>query len=311
MSAPGVRLRPTLTEHAVGREKLKGHLAMVLFAVLIAGSFILGKLATGYIAPAPLNAIRFVLASALAAGMAFGVQGHSPRLSGPLWRYAVLGGLMSIYFLTMFVALTLSSSVATSAVFTLMPLMTAGFAYLLLRQVVRPIMGLSLVFAAAGSVWVIFGGSLSAVLSFDVGEGETIFFFGCMAHALYAALLRRFNRGEPLWVSTFYILAFVTLWLLIYGANDIVHTDWTHLPAIVWVTIGYLAVFASGVTFFLIQFASLRLPASKVIAYGYLTPVFVIVIEGLTGQGWAAASVFAGALVTVMGLGVLYFARER
>ena len=49
----------------------------------------------------------------------------------------------------------------------------------------------------------------------------------------------------------------------------------------------------------------LRLPSAKVIAYGYLTPAFVILFEGLAGHGWPTLSVVAGALVTVLGLVVL------
>jgi hypothetical protein len=54
-----------------------------------------------------------------------------------------------------------------------------------------------------------------------------------------------------------------------------------------------------------VQFAALRLPSAKVIAYGYLTPAFVILFEGLAGHGWPAPSVFGGAAVTVLGLIVL------
>ena len=50
---------------------------------------------------------------------------------------------------------------------------------------------------------------------------------------------------------------------------------------------------------------SLRLPAAKVFGYGYLTPAFIIVLEGLLGHGWASAMVMAGALVIVMVLVVL------
>jgi len=72
------------------------------------------------------------------------------------------------------------------------------------------------------------------------------------------------------------------------------------------VTIGPTAV-----CFFLIQFASAHLPAAKVIAYGYLVPALVIVLEGIAGHGWATLSVAAGALVTVLGLLVLALLRER
>ena len=43
-------------------------------------------------------------------------------------------------------------------------------------------------------------------------------------------------------------------------------------PAIVWVTLVYVAVAASAMTFVLLQYASLRLPAAKVMAYTYLVP---------------------------------------
>ena len=46
--------RAGLSVHATGREKLKGHLAMLLFAVLIAGSFSFGGLAARYMEAEPL-----------------------------------------------------------------------------------------------------------------------------------------------------------------------------------------------------------------------------------------------------------------
>ena len=82
------------------------------------------------------------------------------------------------------------------------------------------------------------------------------------------------------------------------------------LPGVVWIAILYLSLFTTAGTFFLLQFASMRLPASKTLAYGYLTPSFIILFEGLLGHGWATASVLAGAAVTVLGLAVMAFARD-
>lgn len=296
--------------HARGGQKLLGHLAMLAFALLIAGSFSFGKLATPYIEPVPLNAARFVLASVFMAVVAFFTLTPSRSLPRAPWRFAVLGGLMAVYFVSMFVALEITSPVSTSAVFTLMPILTAMFGYIVLAQVVRPLTALSLAIAGMGAVWVIFGGSWSAIARFDVGQGELIYFGGCIAHALYAPLIRRFNRGEPLVLSTLMILVFVALWLVAFGWREIWHTDWAHMPATVWWVLAYLSIFPSGLTFFLIQFASMRMPSSKVLAYGYLTPVFVILIEGFSGRGWPSLSIVLGAAVTLLGLIVLYFARD-
>jgi len=94
------------------------------------------------------------------------------------------------------------------------------------------------------------------------------------------------------------------------GIPDILATDWLSLPPIVWWVVLYLAVGPTAICFFLIQYASLRLPAPKVIAYGYLTPAFVILFEAIAGHGWPSLSIMAGAMVTVLGLIVLAAVRD-
>ena len=169
---------------------------------------------------------------------------------------------------------------------------------------------LSLLVAAAGAIWVIFKGDINAILGFEVGRGEAIFFIGCACHAAYAPLVRKFSLGEPTVAYSFYTLAAVCIWVTLAGFPDIIATGWAALPAIVWIAIAYLFIFTTALTFFLLQFAALRLPASKVLAYGYLTPAFVIVLEGMIGHGWASVSVLAGALVTAAALAVLAFAPD-
>jgi drug/metabolite transporter (DMT)-like permease len=82
------------------------------------------------------------------------------------------------------------------------------------------------------------------------------------------------------------------------------------MPPVVWWVVLYLAVGPTAICFFLIQFASLRLPAPKVIAYGYLTPAFVILLEAIAGHGWPTLSIVAGAAFTVLGLVVLAVVRD-
>jgi drug/metabolite transporter (DMT)-like permease len=89
------------------------------------------------------------------------------------------------------------------------------------------------------------------------------------------------------------------------GAGAFLGTYWMNVRGGLWGFFAYFWFFPTGVSFFLVQFAALRLPSAKVIAYGYLTPAFVILFEGLAGHGWPGLSVFAGAAVTVLGLIVL------
>lgn len=287
------------------RQRLLAHLAMLLFAALIAGSFTTGAIAVPYLAPAPLNAVRFVMASTLMGIAAFGLGGHRLAVPAAPWRFALTGFLMAIYFVTMFIALEITEPVATSAVFTLIPLMTAAIAYALVGQRSGPVVILSLVLAGLGSIWVIFRGDIEAILGFDIGQGELIYFVGCFAYAFYTPLLRKFSRGEPALVLSFFTLLASTLWIFAASLPELMSVDWLALPAMVWWVLVYLAAGPTALAFFLIQYASHHLPAAKVIAYGYLTPVFVILLEGLIGHGWASVSILAGAVVTVLGLLVL------
>ena len=148
----------------------------------------------------------------------------------------------------------------------------------------------------------IFRADIQAILHFEVGRGEVIYFWGCVAHALYTPLVAKLNRGENPIVFTFGTLLAGSIILTGWGWNDIMATDWANLPSIVWITILYTAIFASAATFTLLQFATLHLPSSKVMAYTYLTPSWVIVWTLVMGQAAPSALVLLGVAFTVLAL---------
>ena len=288
-------------------DRIRGHLAMLAFSALVAGSFSLGSMASVHIDPAAFNAVRFVIGAVVVAGMVVRLTpGGFQRLHfrAP-WRYLLLGGLFGAYFVLMFEGLKTAPPVSAAAVFTLTPIMTAGFGFLLLRQVMTGRMALALAIGAAGALWVIFRADLSALLAFEIGRGEVIYFIGCIAHALYTPLVRMLNRREPVLVFTFGTMVGGALVLFGWGWAEVLATDWANLPTIVWVTLGYTAIFASAVSIVLLQFASLRLPASKVMAYTYLTPTWVIGWEFFLGNGLPTVFVLGGVMLTVLALGLL------
>ncbi len=280
----------------------RGHLAMLVFSALVAGSFSLGAQAANQIAPIALNAVRFVIGAVVVAGIALATGGLPARAFRAPWRYLVLGGLFGFYFVMMFEGLKTAPPVSAAAVFTLTPILAAGFGFVLLRQHMTGRMSVALGFGAVGALWVIFRADLDAALAFEVGRGEAIYFVGCVAHALYASLVRVLNRGESAIVFAFGTMVGGAITLMGWGWRDVVATDWAALPGIVWVTLVYTAVFASAATTVLLQFAALRLPASKVMAYTYLTPSWVILWEIGFGNGIPPALVLVGVALTAVAL---------
>ena len=284
-------------------ESLRGHAAMLLFAALISVSFTLGDLAAPHIDPSALTAARFVLAATLIGVLA------APRMRAEhfraAWRYPLVGGLLAAYFILMFEALKITDPVSTGAVFTLTPIMSAVFGWILMRQITTPMMALSLLLAGIGAVWVIFRADIEAILGLRLGLGERIFVIGCASHAVYTPMGRLLNRGEPIFVYTFGGICGGLLVTLLWGWRSVLSTDWLALPGIAWAAAIYLAIFATATTFFLIQYATLRLPSAKVMAYGYLVPSFVILWEGMLGHGWVSAPVWLGVAATIGALLIL------
>ena len=280
---------------------------MLLFSALVAGSFSLGVRAANLIDPAAITVARFIIAAGVLAGIALLAPGRGrPRalLESP-WRYLLLGAAFAGYFVLMFEGLKTAPAVAASAVFTLTPIMAAGFGWWLLRQRMTGHLALALVLGGVGALWVIFRGDPAALMRLEIGRGEAIYFIGCALHALYTPLVRRLNRGEGPLISSLGTLVAGGILTALWGWGALATTAWGQLPVIVWITIFYVAVFASAITTMLVQYAALRLPSAKVMAYTYLTPLWVIGLEAVLGQGLPGAILLPGIAAILGALALL------
>ncbi len=305
----------------VARERWRGHAALLLFAGFISVSFSLGAVAAPHIDPKAITALRFLIAAASMLGLVLaGAVLRGASLASALrplralgwrsWRFLLMGVFYGGFFVCMFEALRLTTPTPLAAVFTLTPLMTAAIAFWVAGQTTpRSVLG-ALVLGALGAVWVIFGGDLDAILAFDVGLGEAIFFLGAIGHAVYAALVRKLKGPEPLAVFALGVILGSLVVVTAAGVGAIAATDWSALPPIVWIAAVYLALGATVCSTLLLQFAAMRLPASKVMAYTYLPPSLVILIEGVIGSGWAPAAILPGVAATLAALVLLARGRD-
>ncbi|WP_337957541.1 DMT family transporter [Lentibacter algarum] len=293
----------------IARE-LSGHLAMMCFAALVAGSFSFGALIGDQLSPLVVTAFRFVLTAALLGALAWPAVRRGDWSFQTPWRYVVLGASPALYFMLMFEALKTAAPVSLAVLFTLTPLVTGMFGYVLLGQNVSRRVLLALLIGGLGAVWVIFRGDLAQLLAFHIGRGELIFLIGMVCYALYAPLVRKLKRDEPQVVFTFAITLGALLVTLPFALRDLVVTEYRAVPMQVWLVVGYLAVFASAATFSLIQLATLRLPSVKVMAHTYLIPSWVIVWQLVLGRGAPLATEMIGVVMTVIALGVLLKSQE-
>jgi drug/metabolite transporter (DMT)-like permease len=290
----------------VGRGSRRAHLAMICFVFLISTSFTVGEAISPDIDPVVLTWLRFGLSAVIFAGLILAGQGNfSFPKPGNILRYSWFAFLLAFYFSAMFEALRWTDALSTAAVFTLVPPMTAMISWVLLRQRLSLRQICALLIAGLAAVWVLFDGSVEHLLGFSIGKGEAIFFVGCIAFASYAPSVRRFPSGQGLVEQTFWSLVSGTVLLTAYGWPRIVATDWPEIPVLVYIGAAHLTIFSTAISFYLLQYGSIRLPAAKVMAYTFLIPAFVLLQETALGEPWPSLSICLGVLVIASAMAVL------
>ena len=287
-----------------------GHMAMLLFSLLVSGSFVLGSIIANLISPDLVTFLRFLIAF-IAIAILILYQSKFCFLKYLfIGRSLILGALISIYFITMFEGLKTASSTSMAVVFTLTPLLAGFFDLIFSNRVMSKKVWITVVVAAIGALWIIFDGNIQNFINFKVGYGEKLFFIGCICHALYAALIPKFNNGEPAIIQTFGTLISGIIILGLFSNKEIIYHSWIDFPVIVLLTILYLAIFATAASFFLIQYSAVRLSSIKVMAYTYAVPIWVVLLQIIFLQQLPNTITFVGAFVILVSLLILLFNDE-
>ena len=287
-----------------------GHMAMLLFSLLVSGSFVLGSIIANLISPDLVTFLRFLIAFIAIAILILYQSKFCFLKYLSIGRSLILGALISIYFITMFEGLKTASSTSMAVVFTLTPLLAGFFDLIFSNRVMSKKVWITVVVAAIGALWIIFDGNIQNFINFKVGYGEKLFFIGCICHALYAALIPRFNNGEPAIIQTFGTLISGIIILGLLSNKEVIYYSWIDFPVIVLLTILYLAIFATAASFFLIQYSAVRLSSIKVMAYTYAVPIWVVLLQIIFLQQLPNTITFVGAFVILVSLLILLFNDE-
>ncbi|WP_136795382.1 DMT family transporter [Desulfosediminicola ganghwensis] len=286
------------------------HLLMVISATLVSTSFTVGEAIAGDLDPVVLTLLRFLIASILLTPVIY--LRHSLR---PNWsligRSAIISSCLVLFFWCMFLALRYTSALNTSVIFTLVPAISGVFAILLVRERLGRPQRIALVLGLAGALWVIFRGDLQLLFAMAWNKGDVIFLLGCFSMALYTPLVKFLYRGESMLLMTFWVLVTGTVWLLIFGANKLLAVDLGSVRSMVWWALLYLAVFTTIITFFLTQYCTPHIGATRAMAYSYLYPGLVLLIDLFLGKGLPPVGTLPGVGMVLLAMVVLQYSSLR
>ena len=293
---------PQTAPPAVALSLGRAHGVMLFYTFLISTSFPLGRMVALEVDPFVVTFLRFglgAIAFGIVLGLGGGLRWPTPR---SLLRYGIIASLMAVFFVAMFEALRTVDPLSAGAIFTLLPLISSGYALVILRQRLSGPLAVLIFFGAFGALWVLFRGSLERMLLLDFGLGEGIFLFGCIAFAAHPVAVKRLHGGDPIPHLTFWALVVGTVLLGAISGPRLLATSWPAISDQVYLAILYLGVCNTALTFFLAKSASVVLSPAKVMAYTFLIPGLVALLEGVSRQAWPEPTVYIGIAITTLAM---------
>ncbi len=228
-----------------------------------------------------------------------------------MFCYTILSVPLAIFFWCMFESLRYTSVLNTGALYTLVPAITAVYALFINREITSKFRSFGLILGTIGALWIVFRGDYGAFIGLKFNYGDLIFIVGCLFLGLYNPLVKKFYNGEPMEVMTFWVLLSGAGWLLIASGSNILNVDWSGIENRVYGGILYLSLFSTLITFFLLQICVVRIGATKVAAYGFLTPMFVIVISISIGMDNLELSTLPGIFMVIVAMFIIQQESKR
>ncbi|MCI5168245.1 MAG: DMT family transporter [Candidatus Electrothrix sp. GM3_4] len=270
------------------------HAMMLLCAILVSTSFTVSKSIADGMDPAVLTLLRFLIAALLFLPYIHYKYGlHLPDKKR-LFGYACISFTLTGFFWLMFLAMQSTTALNTGVIFTLVPGISGLYSAVLLKERLGRNRLIAMIPATLGAIWVLFHGSPTELLAFNINSGDLIFFGSCLLMAFYTPLVKFFHKEEPMALMTFWILVTGCGWLLLFSGYRLFSVPWGGVPLTVWTGIIYLSIFSTIITFFLSQLCTLSLGPTRVMAYSYLYPPFIVLLEWGLGHPLPSVQVLPG-----------------
>ncbi len=281
------------------------HCLMLIASIIVSSSFTVGEAITHGLEPSVLLLVRYVVAVVCLAPVLVMNHGFSLPSARQLRGYSLISASTVGFFWCMFESLRYTNALNTSVIFTLVPGISGIYSAVFLKERLGRGRLWALFIGMIGALWVIFRGDLNRLLGLDVNHGDLLFLAGCFIMAAYTPLVKRMHQQESMVVMTFWVLATGTVWLLLLSFSGLGEVDWQEVEMKVWLGIVYLAVFSTIITFYLTHISTLYLGPTRVMAYSYFYPAFVLVINWGLGKGLPPAIILPGVAVVTLATVVL------
>jgi len=256
----------------------------LLWALLMASSFIASAHITPFASPLATTGLRFILALSIMTPLYCFISKptylslitvfKSPRLT---LQYLLISGSLVGFFIGLFTALKTTTPLNTAVIYTFVPIF-GGLLLLACGQRTSFTHWLGYAIGSTGAI---------SVLLFTREEkitwhtGDVIYLAACALLALHVISLQQWGRHATAFEGTYRIMFFSAVWLLpitlVWGNLEQVTWQSIHF----WTLLIYLTLFTTLLSFVLQQRIIRYGGASRLLAFSYTIPIWVAVYQAI------------------------------
>ncbi len=288
------------------RSKLTGHLACFAAYAIFGLNIIVCKDLMGgrLISPIAIFTLR-----SIGAGLLFWILSlflPAERVE-PLDYLKILAAAFTGYFvtqMTFLVAIPDVTPMHCSILSALTPIYTMFIAALVLKEPLSWQKTGGVLVSLSGVLFLIFNNASSGVVAESKLSGILLMFLNGLSFALYLGIFRPVIAKYSVVTFMKWIFLFSFLMSLPFSFREVVHIQWSEIPAAQLRELGFLILFATFFAYFLIPLGQKRIRPTLVSMYSYCQPIIATVISIIIGMDiltWqkvlAALLVFSGVFI--------------
>ncbi|MFK7682026.1 DMT family transporter [Priestia megaterium] len=265
--------------------KSRIYLMLIGFAIFTGATFNLAKYAVQYFSPASAAAWRFGIA-ALVMVLILGLQKQIKSKTIKVhWKMYILLGIIGIFGFNafFFLGMQYTSPLNGALIMGTNPLVTAIFAYFILKNSITKQQMVGISFALVGVILVLTQGSLEIIQTLSISKGDLLILAGNLCWALYGVLGRKYLNGSSSMETTTYTMIVGSLCLLILGAFSPSPQPLSHVTWSAWGAILFMALFTSVLGYLWWNKGMATIGASNTSLFFNLVPVVTMILSILTG----------------------------
>lgn len=261
----------------------------LLWSLLMASSFVVSAWITAFAPPLSVTFLRFLLALLIMTPVYFAMGGRLSRLFRSrkecLTLFVVSGCLVG-FFVCLFTALTSTTSLNTSVLYTLVPLIGACLSVLMGVKTARR-QWLGFLTGSVGAITVLFFANIS---QFQWHSGDAVYLCGCVLLACHVVAAQRWCAHYSPFGGAYRIMLCGTIWLLpiTLVSGQLTVVQWQ--VAEFWQMLAWLTLATTLLTFVLQQQVLISGGAGMLLGASYVIPVWVACYSALNDSSMALLS---------------------